>query len=189
MEKLTKSQIRFPINTEETIDRVLALQILAAIFLGERSLAAQGLKRLHNKCLDNKQLLKVKQSLDEEFNEKFICSIDDRLHLWMKECCNTTCVLDTSIELTNFSSILTDIQLNRFHFVLSLNIKKVKRDKNDFRDMPSNDVDLKRQKKVLAEINEKQVKEFKLRIGENGTLCSGERHRKDPCYQLVQSLV
>jgi hypothetical protein len=167
LDKLTKTQILFPSSTDEAIDRIQALKILVAFFFGERSFAAQGLKRLYIKCLDNKSLLKVKQSLDKEFNAKLLCCIDERLYQWLKECCNTDCVMDTSLDLINFAVIFTDIQLNRFHFILFQNIRKVKKDRDDREEREEQGGHKKKkQKKVQMMKNEHQVKEWKLRIGE-----------------------
>ena len=80
IDKLTKSHIKFPDNTEGTIERLRALQALCCFFFEERSLSSQGLKSLVNKCSDNKALLRTRAAVDEEFYAKLLCCVDDRLY-------------------------------------------------------------------------------------------------------------
>ena len=66
--------------------------------------------------------------MDEEFIAKVLCSVDDRLYQWLRECCNATTVFDTTIQLTHFSQIFSDIQFNRFQYNLSSKVNKIKMD-------------------------------------------------------------
>ena len=70
LQKLTKSQVLFPIDVESTIDRLRALEVLVRLFFGHLSPAQQGLRKFINLCLDNKRLLQTKLFLDEMFIAK-----------------------------------------------------------------------------------------------------------------------
>ena len=91
-------------------------------------------------------------------------------------------MLDTSLELTNFVSIFNDIQMNRFHYILPPNVKKVKSKTQD--EMYGSQQERKRQKEVKRIQNEKQVKEWKLRTNENWNNVFRKNLRKVHLYLL-----
>ena len=80
LEKMTKTQVKLPVDIDGVIDRIRALQVLTEFLFGPRIFGAQGLRGLSNKCLDNKKTLKVKAAQDSKFIAKFLCCIDDRLY-------------------------------------------------------------------------------------------------------------
>ena len=77
-----------------------------------------------------KLLLKTAKHLDDQFIAKFLYSIDDRVNKWLNECQRAKIVSNTSLELINFSMMLSDIQLNRFICYLPSNIKKMTKKEN-----------------------------------------------------------
>ena len=83
LEKMTKTQIKFPVDIDGFIDRIRVLQVLVEFLFGPRSFGAQGLIGLSNKFLDNKTTLKVKAAQDSNFIAKYLCCIDDRLYQWL----------------------------------------------------------------------------------------------------------
>ena len=65
--KLTETQILFPLSIEGLIERLKAITLLATFFFEERSYASKGLKSLTLKCIDNKALLRSRSMADEKF--------------------------------------------------------------------------------------------------------------------------
>ena len=63
LEKLTKTQILYPVTIDAAIERIRALHALVELFFGKLSFAEQGLKKLVNLCTDHKRLLRTKQYL------------------------------------------------------------------------------------------------------------------------------
>ena len=151
LSKLTKTQILYPNDIEGMIYRIEALQTLSKFFFGELSYINQGLVKLFLLCLDNKNLLKTKLYLDQSFVAKFLCAVDDRVNQWLMQCSSVHFVSETSLDLVDFSSLFTDVQHNRFHYILSPNISKVSKDHS------------KKQKITNLIINENLKKELKLR--------------------------
>ena len=123
--KLTKTQVLFPSTVETAIERIQAIQVLSSYFFGRRSFISQGLTKLVNSCLDNKQLLRTKLFMDSQFIAKLIFAIDDRIYQWLRQCSNADAVTDTDLELIDFKVLFTDILLSRFDISLPPNIAKV----------------------------------------------------------------
>ena len=169
LEKLTKTQILFPTDVDASIERLRALEALVRLFLGKISIAQQGLKRLVNLCLDNKQLLKTKNYLDEMFIPKLHFSVDDRLNQWLRQCCRAEDVLETNTNLVDFPSIFYDIQLNKFHCALPPTIMKLKKSEEESSGV-SQDKELhsvkKKKKQVEQERNLDPVHNWKMRLDE-----------------------
>ena len=130
LEKLTKTQILYPATIDAAIERLRALHALVELFFGKLSFAEQGLKKLVNLCTDHKRLLRTKQYLDDMFIARLQFMVDDRLNQWLDQCSRADLVLDTNLELTHFSSIFHDIQLNKFFCNLPSNILKLQKDTN-----------------------------------------------------------
>lgn len=130
LEKLTKTQILFPSTIEGLIERLQAITALSEFFFGSNSPASQGLKSSTLKCMDNKSLLRARCIVDEEFISKILCCVDDRLYQWLKECCWAMYAKETTLELTNFGSLFHDIQMNRFHYRLPINVRAAKKIQN-----------------------------------------------------------
>ena len=95
-----------------------------------------------------------------------MCSVDDRLYQWLKECCTATYARDTTLALTDFGSIFFDIQMNRFHYNLPLTVKKLKKKEEKANDFDRNRTFNKKQRDVKQERNEDMVKEWKVRQNE-----------------------
>ena len=64
------------------------------------------------------------------FIPKFLFSIDDRINKWLAECGKVDTVDETSFELVDFSTIMSDLKLNRYYCDLSENIRHVLKDTN-----------------------------------------------------------
>ena len=126
LEKLTKTQVRFPKNIDETIERFRALQVLCKLLFGRVSLPAQGLHGLVVKCQDNKRLLRTHHSMEEEFIPKLMCSVDHRLYQWLRQCSLCSTVQATTVTLLDFAGLFEDIMMHRFHYILPLSVKKLK---------------------------------------------------------------
>ena len=166
LSKLTKTQVLFPKDVEELTHRIRGLHILASFFFKKTGFMSQGIKQMVNFCLDNRSLLKTKIYLDNEFIAKFMCAIDERVYLWLKQCSIVKSVVDTDLTLMNYSSIIQDIKLNRFVYILPPTIASLLAPKqNEYKakqkqtSVVSSSVELKR--------NQNQVEEWKLRRGES----------------------
>ena len=166
LEKLTKTQVRFPPDIEATIERVRALQALCELFFGRCSIPAQGLKALVNKCKDNKRLLRTQHHLDEEFIPKLMCAIDHRLFQWLNQCSRATSVEDTSIMLLTYSTLFDDIMMHRFYYILPLSVKRIGAKKQE-KSNESDTREKKKQRKVEYIRNNNVPSDWKLRQGES----------------------
>jgi hypothetical protein len=181
--KLTKTQVLFPQDIDSSIERLRALESLVRLFFGKISIAQQGLTRFVNLCIDNKQLLRTRQFLDEMFISKLHFTVDDRLNQWLKQCCRANDVLETNMLLVDFSSIFYDVQLNKFHCYLPPNIKKVEKAKDNNEEEDSNVSRRKKKSKTkqTEQIrNESQVPEWKLRLDENWDTVFKNKTRDGP---------
>ena len=135
LEKLTKTQVMFPTTIETAVERLQALQVLSAYFFGRRSFISQGLIKLVNSCLDNRQLLRTKLYMDKKFIAKFIYAFDDRIYQWLRQCSTVDAVTDTDLELVAFGNLFKDIILSRFDITLPPNIGNVKNNITDQSDV------------------------------------------------------
>ena len=86
LRKLTKTQVIFPNDVEDLIHRRRGIQVLSVFFFKKTGFLSQGLKKIVNFCFDNKLLLKTRIYMDDKFIAKFICAIDERMYLWLKQC-------------------------------------------------------------------------------------------------------
>ena len=160
--KLTKTQVAFPADTEELIHRLKALHVLAQFFFKRSGYMSQGLQKLINFCVSNRMLIKTRIHLDSRFIAKMICAVDERIYLWLKQCSSQASVVDTDLELMNFSQISQDIQFNRFNYILPPRVAKIQ--KQDNAETESSAI---KKKKFEAERNTNQVREWKLRQSES----------------------
>jgi hypothetical protein len=142
--KLTKTQVLFPSNVHDMKERFSALQLIATFFFGEVTVLPQSLTALTNWCEDNISLLKTRLLLDSSFLTKFMMCIDDRIYQWLKQCCKASSIVDTDLDLLNLKLVCSDIQTNRFFYMLPKSILQVKKD--DDIDDSSSSRDRKRQK-------------------------------------------
>ena len=162
LDKLTKTNVRYPSTIEGLIERLRALKTLSCFFFNDLSHASQGLTSLTLKCMDNKALLRARAMVDDEFIAKLICCVDDRLYQWLKECSRSTYTTDTTIILTNFGDIFQDIQLNRFHYKLPVSVLKLTTSQQDDEGSRNN----KKQKETKRHVNRNQEREWKIRASE-----------------------
>ena len=123
--KLTKTQVVFPTDVEELTHRLRGFHALACFFFKKTGFISQGLKKLINFCLDNKAVLRTRVFLDDKFIDKFICAVDNRIYQWLRQCSMKDTVIDTDFSLVEFSSLISDVQLNRFHYLLPPSVAKV----------------------------------------------------------------
>ena len=165
LSKLTKTQVLFPSDIDELVHRVRAFQVLAAFFFKKNGFLSQGLKRVVNFCMDNKMLLKTRMYMDKSFIAKFICAIDDRVNQWLKQCSLKTSITDTDLSLIEFSSLISDVQFNRFAYFLPPSVASVKEEPK--KDSDEEEKVTKKKKEAPKYIkNENQVSDWKLRNNE-----------------------
>ena len=123
--KLKKTQVKFPSDTEGLIHRIRGITTLANYFFKKSSYLSQGLAHLVKFCEENRMLIKTRIHLEPKFIAKFLCAVDERIFLWLKQCGVKTNVLDTDINLISFVNLTTDIQLNRFIYVLPETVMEI----------------------------------------------------------------
>ena len=152
--KLTKTQVLFPSNVHDMTERFSALKLIASFFFGEVSVLPQSLTALSNWCEDNISLLKTRLMLDPSFLTKFMMSIDDRIYQWLKQCCKATSIVNTDLELLNLKVVCSDIQTNRFAYMLPKSILQLKKD-DDIDESSSRDRKRQRQEKADREEKDK----------------------------------
>ena len=163
--KLTKTQVRFPEDVEELTHRLRGFHKLATFFFKKNGYLSQGLKKLVNFCLDNRTMLRTRIYMDEKFLEKLICAIDERVYHWLKQCSTQNSVTETDISLIEFSSLISDVQLNRFNYILPPSVTRVcsieKEEKKE------SEKTSKKSKLASMVKNNKLFEEWKLRRSEN----------------------
>ena len=168
LEKLTKTQVLFPNDVEELIHRLRSFHVLSVFFFKKTGFISQGLKKLVNFCLDNRALLKTRIFMDEKFIAKFICSIDERVYNWLRQCSMRNSVVETNISLIEFSSLVSAVEENRFSYILPPSVTKMTSSK-DKKDKIS-EMDKKRKTKTPEMVrNDKVCNDWKLRPTENWT--------------------
>ncbi len=183
LEKLTKSQVLYPVDIEGTIERLRALLALVSFFFSERSYPSQGLTNLVHKCMDNKSVLRTQSYLDQEFIAKFLCAVDDRLYQWLRQCCNAKLVEDTNLQLIDYSSLFDDILLRRFNYRLPPNIRKIQKrfPPDQFHHQDHSNMDRFKKPRLFEQVrNENQVREWKLRPNENWDTIFRKKSREGP---------
>ena len=131
LEKLTKTQILFPKELNQSLERLRGFKALSSLFFGEISYPVQGLSKLINLCESNKDVLRTKIYFDEMFIAKLLYLVDDRMFQWLKQCCRVSRVSETNIALMDFAQIFYDMQANRFMCFLPPSIKKLTKDQVD----------------------------------------------------------
>ena len=177
--KLTKTQVLFPSNIEATVERLQAIQVLATYFFGCHSFISQGLIKLVNSCLDNKQMLRMKLYMDRQFIAKVIYAVDDRIYQWLCQCSSAEAVTDTDLELVDFSTLFKDIMLNRFDISLPPNIGLLK-SSQDTADTPPKKA---RAAPVMIR-NNNQIREWKLRNDEKWETVFRSKSQQGPILSI-----
>ena len=179
--KLTKTQVMYPATIETAVERIQAIQVLAAYFFGRRSFISQGLTKMVNQCLDNKQMLRTKLYMDSQFIAKLIYAVDDRIYQWLRQCSTADAVTDTALELIDFDTLFKDILLSRFDISLPPNIAKIPNRNNNetTEDKP------KKTKTTPAMVkNDNPVQEWKVRNGERWETIFRAKLRHGPTLSL-----
>ena len=159
--KLTKTQVAFPTNIEDLTHRLQALLTLVQFFFKRSGYMSQGLQKFVNFCCSNRMLLRTRIHLDNQFIAKLICSVDERIYLWLKQCSASTSVIDTDLSLIDFTQAIQDIMLNRFNYILPPCVTKVPSPSEKDTSTPQ------KKKKFETEKNTNMVKEWKLRPTES----------------------
>ena len=173
LSKLTKTQVMYPSTIELAIERIEAVVALSELFFTDRSILTEGLVVLLKLSKTNKTLLRTKLYLDKMFVAKFLFSIDDRINKWLGECARAQDITETSLELVDFSTIISDLKLNRYYCDLPSNIKMIVKDDIEDEDAPkeskkrrtSQDSSNSNVSKVV--LNQDQVQEWKFKEREN----------------------
>ena len=177
--KLTKTQVLFPSNIEATVERLQAIQVLSTYFFGRRSFISQGLIKLVNSCLDNKQMLRTKLYMDRQFIAKLIYAVDDRIYQWLRQCSSAEAVTDTDLELVDFATLFKDIMLSRFDISLPPNIGSIK----SGQDTPDTPPKKARAAPVMVR-NDNQVREWKLRNDEKWETVFRSKSQQGPSLSI-----
>ena len=167
LSKLTKTQVVFPLDVEELTHRIRGLHSLSNFFFKKHSFLSQGIKQLVNFCLDHRSILKTKIYLDTEFIAKFLCAVDERVYMWLKQCSIHQTVTDTDLSLVNYSSLIQDVKLNRFNYALPPTIASIiaiPKEKSRSKDQRR-----ERGTREMTELvrNGTRVEQWKLRHGES----------------------
>lgn len=168
LQKLTKTQVLFPKDIEELIHRIKGFQVLAEFFFKKNGYLSQGLKKVANFCSDNRMVLKTRLYLDNSFIAQFLCAIDDRVHQWLRQCSSRQSIIETDLALVNFTPLLSDVQLNRFTYLLPPSIARIVQRREEDKGS-NNEVGSNNKKKVNSVMvrNQNPESDWKLRAGEN----------------------
>jgi hypothetical protein len=169
LSRLTKTTVAYPFDAEETLHRLKALHILATFFFKRSGYMSQGLQQLVNFCSSNKTLTKTRIHIYNQFIAKLICAVDERIYMWLKQCSYSATVIDTDTSLMDLSSLIQDIQLNRFNYHLPPCVSKV-----NTRDEGNKETNKK--KKFEAEKNMKLNPDWKLRQSESWDIFMNKTH-------------
>ena len=181
--KLTKTQVLFPKDVEELTHRVRGLYTLVTFFFNKHGFLSQGMKQVVKLCLDNRTLLKTRIYLDGKFITKFITAIDERIYMWLKQCCITQTVTDTDLALINYSSFLQDVKLNRFTYILPPSISSLVKEIKHNSSSRSSSSDITKDRPELQR-NLHRVEEWKLRNGESWQIIFRNKAFEGPCCLL-----
>ena len=179
LSKLTKTQILFPTDIEEMTHRFKGLKALAAFFFRKNGYMCQGLRQVANFCMDNRMLLKARIHLDPSFIAKMMCAVDERIYLWLKQCSVYTMVLDTETTFMNFTTLLMDIRLNRFVYILPPSIAKLV---NKEKEPKSNEKEKKERATVVR--NSAPTQEWKIRPNETWNTVFKNQTFKGPMLSM-----
>ena len=177
--KLTKTQILLPKDIDSMMERLSAIFTLSRLFFGVASLLVINLQNFVRECYKQNLLLKTAHHLDDEFIAKFMYSIDDRINKWLHECIRAKTVMDTSDELIRFTTLLTDIKLNRFVCFLPGNIKKLSK-RNAAKDDTQDDRANKKHKGEIQCRNDNIVAEWKLKPNESWNKTFKSKSKEGP---------
>ena len=181
LSKLTKTQVLFPTDIEEMTHCFRGLKVLAPFFFREVGYMSQGLRQVVNFCLDNRMLLRARFHMDPSFIAKIMCAVDERIYHWLKQCSIYTMVLDTETYLMDFTSLLMDIRLNRFVYILPPSIAKlVSKDATS----DTKPVDKERKDRATAIRNSAPVQEWKLRPQETWNTVFRNQTFKGPMLSM-----
>ncbi len=136
--KLTKKQVMYPNSIELMLERIDAIQAFANLFFTEKSYLTKGLNFLRTSCKTNRTLLRMKLHLDKMFIAKFLFSIDNRINKWLCECGRVKTVEDTSLELVDFVTMISDLKLNRYFCDLPDTIQTIAKEEENYSEPKSN---------------------------------------------------
>ena len=104
--------------------------------------------------------------------------------MWLRECSVHQSVTDTDLSLINFASLLQDVQLNRFIYILSPTIAALVSDTKEPKvgTKPSREGEKFREGAELVK-NTQRVEEWKLRRGESWTTVFRNKTIEGPLLQ------
>ena len=94
-------------------------------FLKNNGNVSQCLQKLVNFFVDNKRLIRIIIHVDSKSIEKIICTLDERIYLWLQKCSIHSEVTDTDLCLVYFTQLIKDIQYNSFIYMLPTSVSKV----------------------------------------------------------------
>ena len=57
--------------------------------------------------------------MDEKFIAKYVCAVDKRVSLWLKQCSMSNLLIDMDITLVKFSSLLSGFTTKQIHLCFS----------------------------------------------------------------------
>lgn len=93
--------------------------------------------------------------------------VNERLNIWLQQCCRAQEVGDTNLNLVNFGQIFEDVQFNRFRCELPPSIKKINKDTDKEIEDRDDGSRKKRKKQAKQEKNPNLNSKWKLRLNEN----------------------
>ena len=109
LRKLTKTQVVFPVDSEEFMHCLQELHVFTNVFLIKNGYVSQDLQKLVKAFVDNKRLIRIRIHVDIKFIAKVICALDKRIYLWLQQCNIRSAVADTYLCLVDFTPLIQDI--------------------------------------------------------------------------------
>ena len=93
-------------------------------------------------------MLRTRFHLNKRFIAKFISAVDERIYCWLSQCSKCKIVINIDLLLIDFSSLLQDIMLNRFYYILPPSVLDSLKDLED-RNLPSGPSKCKRENTLI----------------------------------------
>ena len=164
VDKLTKTSIQFPTNSEEVIERFKAMREFGTLFFQMESFITQFYICLVNWSIKSRRILDLRIAMDPKFIAKFIVATDSRVNLYLESCMSAESPVEVSHRYLDPRKLCEDIEVNSFHYNLPPSVKSVS--------MTPLGTGVKRKadeqpQQAERKNNTKMVEAWKLRPGEN----------------------
>ena len=79
-----------------------------------------------NWCTDNRSLLEARIASNKNYLTMLTLAIDKQIYLWLCSCCHAVNIQKTKMDLMNFNSITSSIELNNFYCSIPPSVKPLK---------------------------------------------------------------